>query len=457
MASGRLRGNEARDAARHIAACARCRTSSIRFEELDRHLRELARERAFEDLDSPAALPRSDPFHARPVAPALRARRRLRDATTTAAALSASANSDATQLALLEALHGSSRSVRAAVAAISPSSAEQRFGLLYALQAAGSRIAESPSDARRFALLVLKSIPRWKRGRRAAGALAETVVPREALEAQAHFLAAQADIWTRDLSAARRHQASSYRIFGRLGDEIGLALVELNEAQRRVFAGEPEAALELARRSRSTFETSGMDDLAARSSVAEGLALYSLQRAEESLPAFRGALPVFEREGLWSNYVAALNEIGSALLKLGRVDEARREYARALARFDRVKDRALLGYLRSGLAEILFAAGRFREAAQAAARASAQFADAGLVPSALTATLLEVESWARAGFVDRARERLSGLLEDFRKLRKPDKSLTRELAEALSGRNPDFERLARLRERAVELLAAPGA
>ena len=148
-----------------------------------------------------------------------------------------------------------------------------------------------------------------------------------------------------------------------------------------------------------------------------------------------------------------MNSIATSLTSLGRVDEARREYARALRRFSQERHRYWLGYLRTGLAETLFAAGRFSEASVSATRAAQVFRDAGMRANAYIATLLEIESRARQGSLDRARHRLDLLQREISRDPTLDPSVVGEIADALSGADPDLERLGTLRLQVEELIA----
>ncbi len=158
----------------------------------------------------------------------------------------------------------------------------------------------------------------------------------------------------------------------------------------------------------------GMDDSAARAAVAEGLALASLGRRDEAISRYRQALPVFERLGLWNNYVGAMNSLATVLQKSGRLDEARRDFARAFRRLSRTEHRSWLGFLRQGLGEILFAAGKFREAADSYERAAGLYADSELRARELDARLAEVDSWVRAERHDTASSRLRTLSQSVR-------------------------------------------
>jgi tetratricopeptide (TPR) repeat protein len=277
------------------------------------------------------------------------------------------------------------------------------------------------------------------------------VVPWDALWGQAHALAGQACLWTRELDRAERHLRIAYRAFGRIGDETSLAVVELSESQRRAFAKQGSTALTLAARSRATLEVRALDDMAARAQIIEGLALgQALDRQEEAIEAYRRALPVIERYEQWPVYVGALNSLATSLNRLGRFEEARREYARALRRFSADEHRYWAAYLRQGLGETLLAAGRFQEAARAFGRAAHAFRSSGVRPNALLSELFEVESWCRSGDLDRARKRLRLVLDALPQEKGLDGTFDRELHDALAGKTPDYERLAALRRLVFE-------
>jgi len=260
-------------------------------------------------------------------------------------------------------------------------------------------------------------------------------------------------LWLKEFAQARPHVIVAYRSFARAdAQDVSFALVEHFESQRRSLTGEGRTALVLARRARETFEDLGMEDYTARTMVAEGLAQWAMENHEDAVRAYRSALPIFERQGLWSNYIGALNSIATSLTRLGRFDEARREYARALRRFSAEQHRYWLGYLRIGFAEALFAAERFSEAAVAASRAETVFAQAGQRAHQLISLLLEVESWARAGDLGRARQRLDLFRREVERDHALDPAVQKELVAALSGANPDYQTISTLRRRIDELL-----
>ena len=430
----------------HLDGCPECRATVTSLEKLDGGLRAVASTGSFGE--GPMELAPDDPFRRRP---SLRTTDRTGGGIPPAAtAIAASERGTVLRDRILEAVrHGEGLSD------LGLREADQRYALLYALQQVGREIAEDPVRASAFADAVLRRVHAESATRRAPeeAELAEAV-PLSVIRGQAHLLTAMACMWTRDYARARSSLVFSYRAFARGGGgEMDLAHVELVEAQRRAFANEGEGALALARRAQTTFEELGLDDFAARAIGARGLAYSTLGREEDAVRCFREALPVYERHELWSNYVGCLNSIATSLNSLGRAEEARREYARALRRFSQERHRYWLGFLRTGLAETLFAAGRFSEASVAAARAAQVFRDAGMRAYSYIATLLEIESRARQGSLDRARHRLDLLRREISRDRTVDPSVIREIADALSAADPDLERLGTLRLQVEELIS----
>ena len=434
--------------AAHLSNCRECAVAFIRVREIDLGLRGLAAERALTPVPNPIfAL--NDPFRRRPSAPRSLNRPPRGAKIDTARALAESERALALSEQILVSLK-TPGGVDRVLLQLSLNLAHHRYALLYVLQEAGLQSAENPIRIKDFARQTID----WLRRQRSPGEgdSSERLVPKLTLRAQAHLLLAIASLWTKEFSRARSHLVVAYRSFGPSAQETSLAIVETVEAQRRALTGEGASALALARRARETFEAHEMEDYAARARVAEGLAHAMIEEPEEALEAFRSAVPVFERHGLWSNYVGALNNAATLLTMLGRFEEARRDYARALRRLSREQHRYWLGYLRIGFAEVLFAAGRFAEAAAAASRAESVFKDAGLRAHQLIAMLLEVESWARHGRLERARGRLVIFWKEIARDGALDPRVRQELADALSGANPDYQAISGLRRQIDDIL-----
>jgi tetratricopeptide (TPR) repeat protein len=445
-AAGDLGDFERVEARRHVERCADCSTALRELEAVDEQLKQLAARGELRIEADAGALPQDDPFRLRPDAPPRTAGTRRRDSNFLARAASASEQGAALQARLLEA--GSTRKSWASrLEGLSLSQAADRYGLLYALQEAGRGIAESTARARIMAEGLIEHLRREEHGSFDASE-AEASVPVLAILGQAHLLAGQAANWTAQYDLAEIHFRLAYHAFGSVDDEFSLAHVELAESQRRSAEHRGLEALVLVRRAAVTFEELGLEDFVARAAVVEGLALNGLGRDDEAITCFRQALPVFERNGLWSNYVGAVNSTANSLVNLQRLDEARQEYARALRRVSGDGQRALMPFVRFGLARTLFAGQRFRESAVSFARCARLFADLGMTARALTASLMEIESWARHGDLARARQRLEIFRAEAQRHRALEPSALQLFEEALGGQQPDFDRFTQLRESA---------
>lgn len=446
---GELEEPERQAATQHLEACSDCSELLGEVRGLDAGFQVLAAEDsdAFADPEG-LELPAGDPFRQRPELSAPARDRSLAPDQVVELAVDASRRGADGRGPFLDAIFEAG-SPGAALDRLSLSEGADRFTLLYSLQEAGPRVSEDPVRMLRFAEGVLQRFraqapsPPTPEGR-----LAERLVPLNLLFGQAHLLAAQARIWTGGYDVAQTHARLAYSWFARAGDELGLATVEILEAQSRCFSGRSEEALVLARRASSTFQIYGLEEPLAKARGVEGLALKRIGRVEEALAAQRSTMPVFEAHGLWNNYAAALNNAAVCLVKLGRLDEARREYARALRQLSRHENASILAFIRHGLAEVLFAAERYREAARCLGRARRLYGECGLRVNALTAWLFEVESWARSGEVDRARETLAAFKQELAADPSLDPSVARDIDRALSGLAPDFRNIADLRQQA---------
>ncbi len=447
-AASDLDGQERETADDHLHACERCAKALGAMEELDRELRAIAR-----DAGDSEGLDPIDPFSRRPETPL-----RSRPAAPTPpgeslafVALEASERAGTESGRILEAAKGSAAELASFLSGLSFSDLTVRFALLYALQEAGLEIAESPKRSLRLALAALD----YLRKEQAEDPLtpAERALPLRAVVAQAHLLAGQGRNWTGELEQAGSHFEKAYLAFGEsTGDETSLANVELCESQRRAFAGDPNAGLSLARRALATFEELELEDYAARARVAEGICLSKVGRENEALDAYHSALPVFEKRELWSNYVGAVNSLGACLSSLGRLDDARKEYARALKTVSRQRHAAWVGYIRNGLALVLFQAGNYRGAALAFLQTSRLFRDAGNIANALTASLYEIESWALCGQPARAAQRFEIFRREVARHNALDPAIVRQLEAMFSGGDPNLEEVAALRRSAGQML-----
>ncbi len=441
-----LDGAERGEAEEHLRGCAQCAHVLGSLEKLDVEMKTLAK-----DFAQEAGFASGDPFAARPEEPRHSRGRAPRLQNLAEIALEASERAGDESGRILEAARRPQSELASSLSDLSLADLGIRFGLLYALQEAGREIAESPLRALGLGLAAVGRLAKEHAGD--APEATERIVPLEMVAAQAHLLAAQGRTWTGELEKAKGHFEQAYRLFGRsTGDEASLAMVELGEAQRRAFAGDSLTGLALARRCRMSFTDMGLEDFVARACVAEGICLSKLGREAEALAAFQSAIPVFQQRELWSNYVGAVNAVGACLGRTGRLDEARREYARVLKSISREKHAAWVGYVRNGLAMVLFEAGSYREAALAFVQTSRVFRDLGLVAHTLTASLFEIESWARAGDLGRASHRLEIFRAEVARHDALDQAIVRRLEEALSGSDPDLAKVAKLRQSAGQMM-----
>jgi tetratricopeptide (TPR) repeat protein len=433
---------------RHVESCERCRVALNEIRRVDGGLRELADARLSLPDEKGLELPPGDPFEKRPHFPAWRGERVTLAVADRALAASERANDGVGSL--LAAADGPPEELARHLGRLSLADPTARYLLLYALEEMASRLVDEPASSLRFAEETLDRL----RSEFVSGPLseAETMVPLAMLTGQAHLLAGQTSNWTGELEKGRQHLDAAYRSFSESTDEMRLALTEYHESQRRSFAGKPAEGLLLVRRAIRTLEIYGTDDFVARAHAAEGVALSLLGRDEEAIAGFRAVIPVFEIHGLWKNYVSAVNSLGTSLGQLGRLAEARREYSRALKKVSREKYPSLLAFIRHGLASLLFSAGRYAEAAKAFGQAGALFQDLRQVGDALLSSLYEIESWARSGDAARAFHRLEIFRAEVDRREALDPFIVRQLGEALSGREPDFEKAAELRRRAEEML-----
>ena len=444
-----LSADDRRSIDTHVQSCGPCSRRLDRTFALDTALREVADcgALAITDDDEMSQLPLGDPFRQRPEYPAF-VPRRAGDALHFAAfARDASDRS----LALRESLRAAMpdpKTLSGLLGNLALSDPAARYAILYAMQDSGREIASSPVAALRFAEQVLERLRKSSSGS-GEDADVEALVPLLMLRGQAHLLAGQACNWIAQFDQAKTHLRLAYRSFGKAGgDEIGLAIVEHVEAQRRFLLDRGAEALVLAKRAKASFESFGIEDLTAKADVAVGTALGKMGREAEAIPLLYSALAVFERRGIWSNYVATLSNLCTILQKVGRLDDAKREYARAIRRVPPESSGLYLAIIRHGLAEVLFLGQRYREAAASFSRASRLAADHGLTANSLDASLFEIESWARSGDISRARHRLELFQERVAGTCGLDPHVLAGIQNALAGSTPDLETLSDLRQRA---------
>lgn len=447
--AGDLDDSERGGVVHHLDQCEACLLSLAEIRSLDAELRRLGSARvAASDPEPLAPFAADDPFRERPRPVPARPQRFAPG--TVERALAASNRGRADVEGLLDAT-GEPGRLSDYLRGLSIADPAARYSTLYALEEASSRITvEGPARALRLAEAVLRRLE----GEYSGSEPAETMVPLASIAGQARLLAGQAANWTGEFEKARIHLASAYRSFpgDSVSEEMRLALTEYHESQRRSFVEEPAQGLALARRARSTFDSLGVEDYAARARVTEGIALSGLGRDEEATLLYRAAIREFERGGKWKNFVSAINSLGVSLVRLGRLDEARREYSRALRKLSHENHPALFAFTRLGLAEVLESAGRHADAAKSFVQAARAFDAVGLAGDALITSLREIESWARSGDTARALHRLGIFRAAVERLGALDAFIVGQLEDAISGRASGFERLGELRRSVADSL-----
>lgn len=386
-------------------------------------------------------LPSDDTFRRRP-----RTRQVISAFDRIAASQESDSETDATARHITKAVFTSLDAFARHLSTLDLEDPKTRAALLLAVRRVGFGIAQDPARALGFARRIIERIVSLGR-REWGGGDSEDEDWKLTLLGWSHRLAGAAYLWTGDLDKAGIHIRNAYKLIAEAGgDSRSLAFVEVVESQRRTFLNKPREGLALAIRARRTYEAFGLKTEVAFAWVAEGIAYAALGNLEAAEKNYRRAIPVFERLELWSNYVSALNSLGTALTRGGRFDEAKREFARALKRIS--SNQGVSALIRSGLAELLFREGRFAEAAIVGKRAGTATASIGMIGFSLKVRLLEIESYVRAGDIDRANERLEEFRHDVMRHKSLDPALLRQIQRTVNGRNPNFKRLAELRQRA---------
>jgi tetratricopeptide (TPR) repeat protein len=326
---------------------------------------------------------------------------------------------------------------------------EDYGAMLLAVKDLGVEIARDPIRLSTFASLLLMRIEKERppSSRKVDKAAADRWLY---LRAWTHRLAAMARLQAGDFPGAGPHLRTAYKLLAKIsGSEFDFASVEIVESQRRTFMGKAHEGITLAKRAERTYRSLGLGANVARAKVAQGMALGVLGRHEAAVTAYLEAVPEFEKQRLWSNYIGALNSLGLVLTRLGRFEQARSAYAKALRRFSRDEHSSWMPLVRHGLAELLSASGRYIDAAHSFRDVKDAIRELPFGYWHLKWGLQEIETWARAGEVDRARVLLEELSEEAKRQGVLESRMLRRLKSALSGKNPSLERLGALREESV--------
>lgn len=448
---GELDELEAARLKRHLAECPACAAACRDIERLDRTLKSTLPD--LEDALAEPLLPEGDPFRRRPDGIPLGAARPAGPAEIPEV-LVASREAIEVKSRLLDAAAAPEEDLRSTLEALDLLGLRDRYGLGYALDEALYGMVDGPSRWDRFGHLSVDRVLSARADARALDAPAERAYPLDDLLGLSLLVSGTACNWTGEFLRGGRDLRRAYGAFARGSvSERRLASVELAEAQRRAFLDRAAEALHLADRARLTFQALGMEDEAARAAGAKALALSYLGRDEEAVAEFRSILAVLASHERWNTYVSALNGIGVCLTNLGRVDEARREYARALRQVSVSARVAVHGFLRANLARTLFRAGRWAEAARAFAGARSSFESHEARADAFQVDLYRIECLARLGSVAEAREALARFSDRVHREGAVDQSVLQSLELALTGGDPDLDRLASLRSEAEDQIA----
>ena len=110
----------------------------------------------------------------------------------------------------------------------------------------------------------------------------------------------------------------------------------------------------------------------------------------------------------------------------------------------------VVAFTRNGLAHVLFNARKYADAAQSFLQAARLFDRLDQTGDALTASLWEIESWARTGDHPRALHRLEIFRTAVARRDALDPFVVQQLEQALSGRDPDLPKVSEIRSRAEE-------
>jgi len=443
---------ERRRAERHLADCSSCREELERTRLLDASLRDVFRDAGKDEFGQESRLPAGDPYAQRPELRAQASGRNAggppgADLLASAFSFSRAGAEDAPRL--LEAAASGEEAIARELESLDLDAARDRYCIQTALQKAGEGMSKDPENGLRLANRVLSRLEPPAENDSIEASIAERLVPLRLLAAGAQLLAGQACNWTGELDRGGWHLLAAWNLYGSAGaTEFELALVELQESQRRSFASLPGEAIVLARRAAETFEEFGQEEWKARAEVTRGIALSGLERDEEALPLFRKALAVFNRLELWATYCSTLNSLGGSLRLLGRLEEARREYARALGRLAREDLPMVQALVYGNLATLLHRAGDYAGAARSSATAATLYAGTGMLLDRLLAELRRIESLACADEREEAFAALDAFRTEVASHGALDLSIVRALEACFAGAEPNFETLSQVLEEA---------
>jgi tetratricopeptide (TPR) repeat protein len=285
------------------------------------------------------------------------------------------------------------------------------FALLYAAQKGTPLLGVDPRKALALATAIqveAASLVEVNRQSRAS-----TPAPRQAVQAEALLLEAQALLPTGKLAEARQAIARARSLFAEAGDlGFGAAVCDYQEGEVANFDRSYDEAESLIKTALHVFEEFGQDHLLAKSEAVLGTILSNRGDHEAALPYFARAISHYDAERDVLALTMTLNNKANSLAQLGHFDEARAVYAKALNIALRKEFSSPLRYIRTGLAELDFLRGQYSRALRAFREIAAESATNGAPTDVLFARLYVAECLGRTGQIDAMAAEIDALRHD---------------------------------------------
>ena len=242
---------------------------------------------------------------------------------------------------------------------------------------------------------------------------ASTPAPRQAVQAEALLLEAQALQQESEVNGARVAISRARQLFKDSGDlGFGAALCDYHEGEAANLARRYDDAEALVRKALLTFEEFGQDHLLAKSEAVLGTIVSNRGEHERALPHFDRANALYDSEKDARALTMTLNNRANSLAQLGRFDDARASYAKALNIALRQGFASHLRFIRTGLAELDFLRGQYARALRAFREIAAESATNGSAIDVLFARLYVAECLGRTGQFDAMAAEVDALRRD---------------------------------------------
>ena len=268
------------------------------------------------------------------------------------------------------------------------------LAFLYAARKGTSLVGFDPNRALALAKAIQAEAESLAEANRVARAT--TPAPRQAVQAEALLLEAQALVQMGEIDASRAAISSARRLFAEAENlGFGAALCDYHEGESANFGRAYEEAEALIKNALGVFEKFGQDYLLAKSESVIGTILSSRGNHEEALPHFDRAIPLLDAELDARALTMTLNNRANALAQMGRFGESRATYAKALTIALRNDFAAQFLYIRTGLAELDFLRGQYTRALRAFREVAANSAASGSETDGLFARLYVAECLGR--------------------------------------------------------------